>query len=79
MDPMERRMLSTLSTSTGIIDCKTSADLEIDEEAQKWRLEFGDEQGSHIQKLVRSAMADYEYLKARRLRVHPQRQESCES
>jgi len=70
MDHMERRMRSTLSASTGIIDGKTSTDLEIDEEAKKWRVEFGDEQGLNMQKWVRLAMPDYEYLKARRLRVH---------
>ena len=71
MGPVERRMRSTLSASTGIVSGKTSADLDIGEEARKWRIEFGQEEGDKMERWVRAALPDYEYLKARRLAVHP--------
>ena len=63
-------MLSTLSASTGIVEGKTSNDLDIDKEVKKWKVEFEEEGGAHIEKWVRDAMPDYEYLKSRRLRPY---------
>lgn len=63
-----RRMLSTISASDGIVSGKTSINLDIDTEAKKWREEFGEREGEKIEKWVRAAMPDYEYMKARRLR-----------
>ncbi|KAF2810312.1 uncharacterized protein BDZ99DRAFT_570901 [Mytilinidion resinicola] len=68
MDDMARRMTSTLDASTAIVSGKTSIGLDIDEEAKKWKVEFGEEEGERIERLVRAAMPDYEYMKARRLR-----------
>ncbi|MCJ1305305.1 hypothetical protein MMC08_008119 [Hypocenomyce scalaris] len=68
MRGFERRMRSTISASAGIVEGKTSTNLDIDEEAKKWRVEFGVEEGEKIEKWVRAAMSDYEYMKARRLR-----------
>lgn len=68
MGDMARRMTSTLDASTSIVPGKTSAGLDIDEEAKKWKVEFGIEEGERIEGLVRTAMPDYEYMKARRLR-----------
>jgi hypothetical protein len=64
----ERRMRSTISASAGIVEGKTSTDLDIDEEMKKWRVEFGEEEGEKIEKWVRAAILDYEYMKAKRLR-----------
>lgn len=66
--PMERRMRSTIDASTGIVKDKVAGDVDIEREAQKWKKEFGAEMGEEMQKWVREAMPDYEYLRARRLR-----------
>lgn len=63
-----RRMLSTLLASAGVMKWKTAAHLEIETEAWTWREEFGEVGGAKIEKLVRAAMPDYEFLKAKRLR-----------
>lgn len=63
-----RRMLSTLTASASIIKSKTSANLDIGTEAKKWREEFGEVKGEWMEKLVRAAMPDYEFLKSKRLR-----------
>lgn len=70
MGSMARRMTSTLDASTTIVPGKTATRLNIDEEAKKWRVEFGMEEGDRIEVLVRAAMPDYEYMKRRRLRSH---------
>lgn len=67
-DDVSRRMLSTLSASNGVMRGKTSADLDIDTEAKKWREEFGEREAEKIEKWVRAAMPDYEFLKTKRLR-----------
>ena len=66
---MARRMLSTLTASFGIMVKKTSSNVDVEEEAKKWRVEFGEEIGGHMERWVRAAMPDYEYLKAMRLRA----------
>ncbi|KAI9930662.1 hypothetical protein ASPWEDRAFT_39567 [Aspergillus wentii DTO 134E9] len=63
------RFLSTLISSEGIVSGKTSENVDIDVEAKKWRVEFGDEAGAKLEQVVRAAMPDYEFLKARRLKV----------
>jgi hypothetical protein len=67
-----RRMRSTILASAGIVEGKTSTNIDVSEEAEKWRLEFGDEEGEKIEKWVRAAMPDYEYMKAKRLRSQGQ-------
>jgi hypothetical protein len=57
---VERWMLSTISSSAGIVKGKTSVGLDIDEEAKKWKME--------TEKWVRDAMLDYEYMRAKILR-----------
>ena len=64
-----RRMLSTLNESSGILLEKTSTSIDIGMEAKTWREEFGEKIGRHMEKLVRAAMPDYEYMKARSLRA----------
>lgn len=64
-----KRMLSTVSESTGVIKGKAANGLDIDVEAKKWKEEFGEEDGSMIEGYVRRTMPDYEYLLEKRLRV----------
>lgn len=65
---IELKMRANLLASSGIIPGKSAKDLEIDVEAKKWREEFGEEEGKRMEKWVRAAMPDYEFMKARRLR-----------
>ncbi|OAA34784.1 hypothetical protein NOR_08296 [Metarhizium rileyi] len=62
-------MRSTLYASTGVMQNKTSDGLDIADEVNKWKTEFGVPAAEHIEMLVRGAMPDYEYLRAKRLRV----------
>lgn len=66
--PMERRMMSTLWSSEGVVEGKTAIGLDVEEEARKWREMFGEEDGERMEGWVRAAMEDYEYLRAARLR-----------
>ncbi|KAF7162396.1 hypothetical protein CNMCM6106_009370 [Aspergillus hiratsukae] len=65
----ERIMLSTLINSTGIIKDKTPTAVDITAEASQWKEEFGDEVATMLEKMVRDAMPDYEYLRSRRITV----------
>ncbi|KAJ5947167.1 hypothetical protein N7466_000182 [Penicillium verhagenii] len=62
-------MLSTLESSSGVVRDKAPEDVDIDVEAAKWRVEFGEEIGGLVEEYVRKSMPDYEYLKARRITV----------
>ncbi|KAE8360426.1 hypothetical protein BDV27DRAFT_167845 [Aspergillus caelatus] len=61
---------STIDGSTGIDVSKASGEnIDLDESAKQWREEFGGDSGQVIEMYVREAMADYEFLKERRLRA----------
>jgi hypothetical protein len=62
-------MLSTLIASDSIQKDMSAANINIDEEARKWKEEFGESHAQKIEKWVRDAMPDYEYLKERRMRL----------
>ena len=64
---IERRMLSTMLDSSGVVQGKTSANLDIDAEAKKWREENGEGEGEKMEMWVRDAIPDYEFMKARKL------------
>ena len=71
-DPLQisaERMLSTLRASNGVLKDKMAGNIDLDVEAKKWKEEFGEEKGENLEKHVRAAMPDYEFLKARRLQV----------
>lgn len=64
-----QRFLSTILDSEGIIKGKTAENLDIDVETKKWREEFGEKVAIRLEELVRAAMPDYEFLKARKLKA----------
>jgi hypothetical protein len=50
------------------VEGKIASGIVIDDEVVKWKGEFGEDEGVKIERWVRGAMRDYEYLKARRLK-----------
>lgn len=69
LDKTERRMKDTLLDSTGIVKGKLDAVVvDIVEERKKWEAEFGDVLAERLERLVRGAMAEYEWLFERRQR-----------
>ncbi|EFE43824.1 hypothetical protein TRV_01398 [Trichophyton verrucosum HKI 0517] len=58
---------STIDSSTKIDPSKAAGDVDIDQEAAKWREEFGEEIGRLVEEYVRAAMPDYTYLKSKKL------------
>ncbi|KAM4057410.1 P-loop containing nucleoside triphosphate hydrolase [Hirsutella rhossiliensis] len=69
MAPCQQVMRSTLLQSTGVIKAKAQSEIDIADEAEKWKTEFGAGAAQRIAKMVREAMPDYEYLRAKRLRA----------
>ncbi|EAQ92059.1 hypothetical protein CHGG_00294 [Chaetomium globosum CBS 148.51] len=69
MTPAGRIMLSSLNSSCGVDKGKVAGAVDIDAEAAKWRVEFGEEGGRNLEQWVREAMPDYLYLHAKRLRL----------
>ncbi|KAI1746917.1 hypothetical protein F4782DRAFT_523029 [Xylaria castorea] len=67
MRSAEQIMLSSINASTGVDKGKMAGNINIDTEAEKWRKEFGEEGGSKLERWVRAAMPDYEYLRSKRL------------
>ena len=67
---MERRMLVTLHASEGVIVSKDDVgEICLEREKEKWMVEFGEEGMSMLEGWVENAMADYTWLRERRLRV----------
>ncbi|KAI1265681.1 hypothetical protein F5Y18DRAFT_416981 [Xylariaceae sp. FL1019] len=62
------RMTRTLNGSSGVDMSKVAGKISIDEETVKWRAEFGQELGSKLERWVRNAMPDYEYMYTQRLK-----------
>ncbi|KAL2833602.1 hypothetical protein BJY01DRAFT_253402 [Aspergillus pseudoustus] len=69
MDHNAQRFLSTLLDSKAVDQGKIAGDIDLDAESRAWRDEFGEAAGETLEALVRQAMRDYEFLKARRLRA----------
>ncbi|KAI1121457.1 hypothetical protein F5Y10DRAFT_256243 [Nemania abortiva] len=63
----EKIMLGTINASTGVDKTKMAGNIDINTEAEKWRSDFGEEGGRKLERWVREAMPDYEYLHSRRL------------
>lgn len=68
MEGFRKRYLATLLASGGIVKDKVAGDgIDLEKEAKSWREEFGGRAGDRLERLVKDAMPDYEFLKARRL------------
>lgn len=69
MSEAMKQMLTTVAGSNGIVKDKAPTDINIDIEAKVWRNKYGEEAGETIERWVRDAMPDYEYLRSRRSRL----------
>jgi len=78
MTGLAKAMLSTVIASSGLIKDKAATDLDIDVEAKKWKTEFGESEGGEIEKLVRDAMPDYEFLRSKRMMPKPRKLEKLD-
>lgn len=67
LPPAQKIMFRTFNCSTGVEKDKIAGNIDIAAEAEKWKSEFGEELGGRLERRVRDAMPDYEYLQARRL------------
>lgn len=65
----QKLMFSVFNQSTGVDKGKVAGDVNLEVEAEKWKNEFGEESGSRLERYVRDAMSDYEYLHSRRLKM----------
>lgn len=68
--PLTARFLSTIWASEGIMREKAPdpETMDLDKEAEGWRVEFGEEEGRRMEGWVKGAMEDYLYLRERRVR-----------
>ncbi|KAJ5904769.1 uncharacterized protein N7473_001685 [Penicillium subrubescens] len=60
---------TTLNNSTTIDTTKVAGDIDLSDEAKKWRAEFGDAEGEMIEGHTRAAIPDYLFLRSQRLRA----------
>ncbi|KAG9234034.1 hypothetical protein BJ875DRAFT_462727 [Amylocarpus encephaloides] len=67
MENTEKLMFDTLLQSRGIRKDKLSEGFDLDVEAGKWKVEFGEEIAKVIEDVVRGSMLDYEFLKSKRM------------
>lgn len=64
-----KRFASTIYASKGILPGYDSKGFDLEEKTAKWREEFGVEAGEFLARRVEEAMADYDWLMERRVRV----------
>ncbi|KPM42521.1 hypothetical protein AK830_g4048 [Neonectria ditissima] len=69
LQALEQRMLSTINATEKVDNSKVAGNVDIDDEAAKWRSEFGENEGRKLEQWVRNAMPDYHFLYTRRLRL----------
>lgn len=69
LSTMEQRMLDTINASTTIDNSKIAGNINIDQEVVKWTKEFGEAEAKKLEKWVRDAIPDYEFLHSKRMRV----------
>ncbi|KAF2729298.1 hypothetical protein EJ04DRAFT_396098, partial [Polyplosphaeria fusca] len=67
MNHFEKRLLDTISASTGIVPGKTAQGIVIEDEKAKWREEFGELVGGKLGVWVEDAIEDYEWMRKWRL------------
>lgn len=63
------KLTVTINASKGVIESKAALGLDLDVKAQEWKEEFGDKEGLRLERLVREAMPDYEFMLSRKLRL----------
>ncbi|KAK2873630.1 hypothetical protein FQN49_002219 [Arthroderma sp. PD_2] len=61
---------SSLFSSSGILEGKTSREITLDSQAGKWKTEYGEAMAAKLEKAVKESMSDYEYLKSHRLTLY---------
>lgn len=66
-ESMISKLTTTINGSAGVLKEKAWVGLNLDTKAQEWRVEFGEEEGRRIEKLVGEAMPDYEFMLSRKL------------
>ena len=69
MPNFEQVAFRTILCSEGIVAGKGLGDRTLDTAFTSWVSEFGEEEAGRLKGFVENAMPDYEYLRARRLRV----------
>jgi hypothetical protein len=68
LSTIEQRMLSSINASTTIDSSKIAGNVDIDQEVVKWTKEFGEGEAKKLEKWVRDAMPDYEFMHSKRMR-----------
>ncbi|KAB8074586.1 hypothetical protein BDV29DRAFT_190841 [Aspergillus leporis] len=66
INPGKRRMRDTLYASSGVDQGRIKREIDMDEEIQKWKTEFGGAAALDLEHWVRVAMPDYEFMHQRR-------------
>lgn len=69
LPPQSQVAVSYLNASNKVDLNKVAGDIDIAQEAAKWREEFGEEDGAEIERLVQACMPDYEYMRSKRLTI----------
>lgn len=66
MFPRYVQLQQSLLNSTGLLQGKDRRNVVIEDEMQKWREEFGDQNAIFVKELVHASMPHYEYLRSRK-------------
>lgn len=69
LHPMVKGAHSSLNASDRVDVSKIAGHVDITAEAEKWKADFGENVATRIEKHVRDAMPDYEYMRSKRLTV----------
>ncbi|KAG9205428.1 hypothetical protein G6514_008070 [Epicoccum nigrum] len=72
-DPRKAAFLSTINASKGIIPSLAAKGVDFETEKEKWKAEFGEEDGEDLAKAVLASMADYKYLLSKRTYISSKR------
>jgi hypothetical protein len=62
------RFKSTINASKGIIKGMDARSLDIEAERMKWTAEWGEKEAGNLERYVKDAMSDYNYLLSHRTR-----------
>lgn len=67
LHPMHKDAHGSLLASDKIDPGKVAGEVDIDAEAVKWRADFGEDAAKRLEKHVRDAMPDYQYMRSKRM------------